>query len=105
MAFDVRKYWRARRDLEATLPEVNYITSIGNEVTGAVGGRVFLADREVTARGLVEQTHRISTAEEVERFHQEMAERDAVCRAMTQAAAGKQVLTVDPALAERIRVK
>ena len=43
---DIRKYWKARRDLEATLEEATYLTSVQDDARGWIGGRVFACGRE-----------------------------------------------------------
>jgi hypothetical protein len=103
--FDVKKYWKARRDMEKTLEECTYITSVGDETRGLVAGSVCGADRETAARCLVEGTHRKSTDEEIAKFHAECEARTALCKSMTDARGNKTVLTVDADLASKLRLK
>ncbi len=73
---DVKAYWAyvyRLRDggvmpeigVTTPLPEFCYITSLANLSTRAKAGVVFQADRETTARRLVEGTHRLSTPDEI----------------------------------------
>jgi hypothetical protein len=101
---DIRKYWKARRDLEATLEEATYLTSVQDDARGWIGGRVFACGRETAARCLVEGTHKRSTPSEIEREHTDMAARNAVCAAMTAQAAKKTTLTIDADLARKMGV-
>jgi hypothetical protein len=53
-------------DENRQLKELVYITSLSKPMRGITGGRVFGATPKLAAQRIVEETHRLSTPEEVE---------------------------------------
>jgi hypothetical protein len=101
---DMRKFWATVNKLAETLPNPCYITSIENEVTGAVGGRVCACEPRNAAQRITEGSHKQSTPEEIERHHIEMQQRNQVCASMEAAKQHKQSLVIDQKVAESLRL-
>lgn len=98
---DVSQYWAAvrqtREKLEAIAREYPepisldpkrgpiggkvYITSLADAITGTVEGAVCESNIQNAAERIIGRTHRVSTQEEIERFHQDLTARgDALAR-------------------------
>ena len=87
---DARTYWMAvaeqRRAIQEAFPTGQvFITSLHNPLHGMVGDRVFEVTVENAARMLVgaggRASHRLSTKEEIKRFHEETDQRARDCAA------------------------
>jgi hypothetical protein len=70
--------------------DIVYITSIEDECSRRVGGRVVetslrlsTSRHGIAAKNIVDGTHRLSTPEEIARFHEEQTRRSRDCAAMT----------------------
>jgi len=77
-ALNVLPYWQAVNKIEATLPagETIFITSIDKPLMpGYQAGRTFECTRRNAAMRLVDQTHRLSTPEEIAAYRAEQAKR------------------------------
>jgi len=101
---DIKLYWAERRKLETQLETITYLCSLEDPSRGLTGGRVCSADRETAARCLTEKTHRIASEGEIQKFHEDLEARNAICKSMTAQAQNKQTLTIDESLAKAIRV-
>lgn len=64
-------YWQAVRAMRESLPEVVHVTSTTEGFTGAMAGIVSEASAVAVAEHLVAGTVRLSTPEEIERYHVE----------------------------------
>lgn len=61
---DLRRYWDEIRQLESSLPEYVWLTSLENPAKGQIGGRVSQVASSVAARLLQAKSHRMATEDE-----------------------------------------
>jgi hypothetical protein len=99
MTEQLKKYWRRVREIERGLPAVNFIVSLGDEMTGLVGGRVFVAPPSIAAARIVEKTHRLATADEISAYELDQTERRAGAEAEERLRHRERLLTLSPGYA------
>jgi hypothetical protein len=76
---DIKRYWHLVAEQRAKLPSEVWLTSIERPLEGITGGATCAVTREIAARRLVEQSHRIATEEEIQKFHADQREREQLC--------------------------
>ncbi len=74
--FNLKRYWAAVKEARASIAEDwPYLTSIEDDMTGAVGGVVCQASRQDAGELLVKRTHRLATEAEVAAYKEDEAQR------------------------------
>jgi hypothetical protein len=99
----VTAYWQR---VAAMRPDIKgrtaFITSVDVPERGVTPDSVSEVLAEGAARRLAERTHRLSTPEEIQRFHTEQAARDMQCRLLTEKQKERSVLALTPELAAQL---
>ena len=98
-ALNIFPYWRAVQKVEATLQPGTtgtvFITSIERPLSPAWrAGVTFETTRRIAAQRIVEQTHRIATAEEIEAYRAAKKQREQDLRVETQLRQQKEVRVI-----------
>lgn len=69
MTLNLKQYWAAVVEQRAALSEdFPFLTSVHDPSRGYTGGSVVQMSKEAAAEALVKNTHRLSTAEEIEAY-------------------------------------
>lgn len=72
---DMKAYWKKVNETGQRLPEEVWLMSIDNTDKGTHAGAVSVVPRDIAARRLVEQTHRIATDAEIATYKETEAVR------------------------------